>query len=131
LKDAFTLYKIQAVHGSDSRSYSKRGEIDDARLAEIFETYTDPPHDSINVRQMIRFMKGNAGPFDPVSFFLPLVLNPLPHGFLVWLVWHYHRVGCFNHPARVTLEEGRCEGSVRCEFSPEVFKERGSEGIFE
>ncbi|KIJ26216.1 hypothetical protein M422DRAFT_209552 [Sphaerobolus stellatus SS14] len=68
----FRLYNKnmhRAVHGSDSRSYTHRGELDEARFDEIFNTYTYPPNNNITFKQGVRMIRGNANPFDPFGWF--------------------------------------------------------------
>ena len=66
-EDTSLIYEIQAVHGSDSRTYTHRGELDESRFDEIFNTYTYPPNNNITFWQGVKMIRGNANPFDPVK----------------------------------------------------------------
>ncbi|KIJ41095.1 hypothetical protein M422DRAFT_780512 [Sphaerobolus stellatus SS14] len=58
----------RAVHGSDSKTYSHKGDFDTDRFEDIFRDWTLPPHDSIGLFEIIYMVLGNSDICDLFGF---------------------------------------------------------------
>ncbi len=55
------------MHGSDSTTYTAQGDFDETRFNRTFELYTQPPHTSMSLGDIITMLNGQRNAYDFVS----------------------------------------------------------------
>ncbi|KAF4584634.1 hypothetical protein EYR40_004623 [Pleurotus pulmonarius] len=62
----------KAMHGSDSTTYTAQGDFDETRFNRTFELYTQPPHTSMSLGDIITMLNGQRNAYDFFGSFAAL-----------------------------------------------------------